>query len=216
MKHRYLLLSLVVTLASLAFTAWLYPDLPHRIPIHWNHDGLADGFGPRAVLFVHTGLMIGVMLLWWTLPQVSPARFSVARFAPTFWYGCLMAVAMLAYVQCIHAWAVHRGGVDMARTMLTGIALFCALTGNVMGKVRRNFWLGVRTPWTLANERVWYATHRLAARSMVAGAALALLLLLAHAPSMLVVGVLMAALLVPAAFSLVYYKRLERRGTLEA
>ena len=43
-----------------------------------------------------------------------------------------------------------------------------------MGKVRRNFWVGIRTPWTLASEQVWYSTHRFAARTMVAGALLSL------------------------------------------
>lgn len=216
MKKRYLLLSVLVMLGSAACVAWLQPRLPASIPVHWNAAGEADGFAGRAGLFVYTGLMALVIGLWWLMPRCSPRHYTVERFAPTWWYGCLALVCFIAYAQGIHAWAACDGGVDTARAMLVGMALLFAFTGNVMGKVRRNFWFGVRTPWALASERVWYATHRLAARTMVAGAALALLLLLAQAPHRLTVGVLALALLLPAAWSLVYYKRLERSGRLEA
>ena len=116
----------------------------------------------------------------------------------------------------MQAWAAHSGNLAIDRVLLTGIALFFALTGNVMGKGRCNFWLGIRTPWTLASERVWYATHRFAARSMVAGAALALALLLLRVPGAACMAVLIGSVALPAVWSLVYYKRLERTGALEA
>jgi uncharacterized membrane protein len=78
------------------------------------------------------------------------------------------------------------------------------LIGNVMGKVRRNFWLGVRTPWTLANERVWYATHRLAGKTMVAGGLVTLVAALSALPGVVAVVALIGAALVPVGFSLVY------------
>jgi uncharacterized membrane protein len=83
-----------------------------------------------------------------------------------------------------------------------------------MGKLRRNFYLGIRTPWTLASERVWNATHRFAARITVAGGLVGLTLSIAG----LYLWAL-AALLLPALasviYSLVIYKQLERRGEIE-
>ena len=214
MKQRFLLLSALLTLAASGFCAWLYPDLPASIPTHWNSDGVADGFSPRLGIFVYSALMLAAIAVWRALPSLSPQRFTIDAFAPTWWQGGVMLVAFIGYVQCLHAWAAYSGGTDMGRATLAGLALLFAFTGNVMGKVRRNFWFGVRTPWALANERVWYATHRLAARAMVAGAALALLLLLLRAPNSWAVAVLATSALLPAAWSLLYYKRLERRGAL--
>lgn len=214
MRKRYVVLSALLALAAFGFCAWLYPGLPASIPTHWNASGVADGFSGRIAIFFYSGLILATIALWAVLPGLSPAHFKVDTFAPTWGQGCVMVVAFLAYAQCLHAWSAYTGGGDMARAMLVGLVLLFAFTGNVMGKVRRNFWFGVRTPWALANERVWYATHRLAARSMVAGAALALLLLLLRLPSGWVVGTLVASALLPAAWSLVYYKRLERRGAL--
>lgn len=216
MKKTYPALAILVALAALAFCAWLYPSLPATIPIHWNAGGEPDGWGPRSVIFWHTGFMAAMIALAWLLPVVSPRRFSVEGFASTWWFCWLAVVGLLAYVQCVHAWAAYSGDLAVDRVMMAGLALFFALSGNVMGKVRRNFWLGVRTPWTLASERVWYATHRLAARTMVAGAALALLATWARAPAYLALVALLGSVLLPAAWSLLYYKRLERSGGLEA
>jgi len=113
-------------------------------------------------------------------------------------------------------WAAVAGPIDITRALLAGVLLMLALIGNVLGKVRRNFWIGVRTPWTLANERVWNDTNRLAGRLFVAAAVvgLPLLLLPLHqlALTIVVFILIMTAALGPAIYSLVLYKRLERRG----
>jgi uncharacterized membrane protein len=80
--------------------------------------------------------------------------------------------------------------------------------------VRRNFYIGVRTPWTLANERVWNATHRVAAKTLVAGGLVGLALIVAGLDGISVIVVLLAGAIVPIAYSLVFYKQLERRGEL--
>ena len=89
-----------------------------------------------------------------------------------------------------------------------------ALLGNVMGKVRRNFYIGVRTPWALANERVWNATHRFAAKTFVLGGVIGLVLTAVGVKGWLPFAALMGAALVPVVYSLVVYKQLERRGQL--
>jgi uncharacterized membrane protein len=81
-----------------------------------------------------------------------------------------------------------------------------------MGKVRRNFFVGIRTPWTIANEQVWNVTHRFAAKTFFAGGLLGLVAVILRAPFWLPVAAILVAALVPAVYSLVFYKQLERRG----
>jgi uncharacterized membrane protein len=81
--------------------------------------------------------------------------------------------------------------------------------------VRRNFFIGIRTPWTLASERVWYATHRLGARTLVAGALVAFVSVLAGWPLWIAFALLAVGLLFPALYSLLLYKRLEREHALD-
>lgn len=220
MKKRFILVCMAALLLVLGMGAVVYPELPARVPLHWNAVGEVDGWGERPLLLIHSAIMLGLAALWLVLPRISPRRFGVDRFADTWWFSGMLLVALFAYMQCIHLWAALKPGFPMDRAVLGGIALLFVLLGNVMGKLRRNFWLGVRTPWTLANERVWYATHRLAARTMVAGGLLALAAALGALSGplsgMVAVAALLGSALVPVVFSLVYYKRLERAGTLEA
>ena len=91
------------------------------------------------------------------LPRLSPKRFEVDSFLPTYWYLMLLIVAVSGYFLAVVMWAALTGTGDIGRAILAGVSVLIALTGNVLGKVRRNFYIGVRTPWTLASERVWYA-----------------------------------------------------------
>jgi uncharacterized membrane protein len=215
MRKRYLLLCGVVVLAAMAFTLALYGQLPARIPTHWNAHGQIDGYGPRQFVLWHTALMLVFMLLWTVLPSLSPKRFKVDSFNTTYWQICLILVALLGYIQCVLVWGAYSPSMAMNRALFGGLAVFLGLLGNVMGKVRRNFWIGIRTPWTLASERVWYSTHRLAAKTMVAGALLCLAGVFAGLPLLVCLALLVAGLFVPVLYSLVIYKRLERSGNLE-
>jgi uncharacterized membrane protein len=156
------------------------------------------------------------MLIWTVLPSLSPKRFTVDTFNATYWHICLIVVALLGYIQCVLVWGGYSPSMPMSRAMFGGLAVFIGLLGNVMGKVRRNFWIGIRTPWTLANERVWYSTHRFAAKTMVGGSLLSLAGVFAGLPIALCLALLAAGAVVPAFYSLLVYKRLERSGNLEA
>lgn len=216
MKSRYLLLSWLLVLAAFAATAWFYPGLPERIPMHWNAAGEIDGYGERATIFTMPAAMAAILALLTVLPRFDPRRFSSADSGDTFWFSALVVTGLLGYIHALLLWSASGEAVDVRRALIGGMAVFLALLGNVMGKVRRNFWVGVRTPWTLANERVWYATHRLAAKTMVGGSLLALVAVLAGLHPVLGVALIVAGLLVPVVYSLVYYKRLERDGQLDA
>jgi uncharacterized membrane protein len=215
MRKRYLLLCGVMVLAALALTLVLYPQLPAQVPTHWNSAGQVDGYGPRGFVFLHIGLMVATMLVWTALPWLSPKRFSVDTFSATYWHICLIVVGLLGYIQFMILWGALSTSMPIERAMIGGLAVFLGLLGNVMGKVRRNFWIGIRTPWTLASERVWYSTHRFAAKTMVAGALLSLAGQVVGLPVAWCFGLALAGPLVPVIYSLVVYKRLERSGQLE-
>jgi uncharacterized membrane protein len=212
MKKWFVWWSVCVCVLSLAATLLAYRHLPGIIPSHWNAAGEIDRYGPRGWLFTQPVVLVLVSLLWAVLPGVSPDKFRVAGFSETWWYCGMVVAALLAYIQAVLLWGVWTGSMPMARALLGGIGIGIVLLGNVLGKVRRNFWLGVRTPWTLASDRVWYATHRLAAKTMVAGGLAALGAALLDLPFYVGTAAILMGALVPAAYSLVYYKRLEGAG----
>lgn len=213
MTKKGFVIGLAILSLSLLATAGLYPSLPAQVPTHWNAQGQIDHYGPKWTLFlVCPGAMAFSLGMFAALPWFSPRRFTLDTFRSTYVYIVLAILMFLAYVQALVLWAAWAGEVDITKMAWGGACLLFALLGNVMGKVRRNFWIGIRTPWTLANERVWYATHRFAARTMVLGALTSLVLSFAGAPFWIPFATLMAGVLAPAVHSLVFYKHLERRG----
>jgi immunity protein, SdpI family len=219
MTRAYFWLSVVATVAALAASLVLYPRLADEIPIHWNIQGQVDGYGSKTwAAFLMPGAMAGMLALFLALPWLSPKHFELDSFRSTYWFIVLVIMLLVAYTHGLMLWAAAAGRVDITRALLVGLLLMFGLIGNVMGKVRRNFWVGVRTPWTIANERVWNDTHRLAGKLFVAAAAIGLATLLLPLPlpavSIAVFTLIMTAALLPVLYSLIHYKRLARRGEI--
>lgn len=219
MKRACILLSVLLVLGSVAVSAWLYPHLPRQIPTHWNLAGEVDGYGDKQwAAFLMPGVLAVLLPLLLAIPWLSPKQFKIDTFSATYWYIVLVIALLLTYIHGLTLWAAVKGPVDITRALLLGILMMFALIGSVLGKVRRNFFVGVRTPWTIASERVWDDTHRLSARLMVGASLIGLVLIFLPIPisamTTAVVGLILTASLVPVAYSLVLYKRLERRGEL--
>src|SRR5262249_8663394 len=147
-----------------ALMTWqgVFGELPARVPVHWNIRGQPDQWtdhdGLLAYLLIPPGMMVAMILLTLVLPWLSPRKFEVESFRSTYEYVMLMIIVLGGYIHVTLLLTYLQTGIDGIRLMIGGLMLFFALLGNVMGKVRRNFWMGVRTPWTLASEAVWIRT----------------------------------------------------------
>jgi immunity protein, SdpI family len=217
-------LSLALVLAAFVGAAYVQlnaDEIPgDRIPIHWNIHGEVDGWASKDQPFLAFYLMpvvIGgiVVLGLFVLPWLSPRNFAVEGFRATYDYVFFLVTALFAYLEGVILWSQFEGGAFPERWLIAGFFLFFALIGNVLGKVKSNFWMGIRTPWTLASERVWNQTHRVAAWLYVAVGLLGFVGVLAGVPPVVCFVFLIVGALAPALYSLVLYKRLEREGKLE-
>jgi uncharacterized membrane protein len=215
MNGKYYLVGMLLVAAVLVATVVAYPHLPSSVATHWNMHNQPNGYSPKWALFLTgPGFMSGMMLLMYFLPWLSPKNFEVDSFRSSYLQIMLMLVTMVAYFSAVILWAGVGHPLNVGRAIVGGVCLLFALLGNLMGKIRRNFYIGVRTPWALANERVWNATHRFAAKTFVAGGLVGLVLTAAGLNGQPVIVVLMVGALVPIVYSLVFYKQLERRGEL--
>lgn len=190
-----------LVVGSFGLSAALYSRLPDAMPTHFDLAGHADGFvakplGPFLVPLL--GLVVYAITAAVVRRQVSAAALQV------------LPTASVALIFAIHAVALRAAldaTTDVARWILIATSLFVTVLGNYLGKLRRNRWIGIRTPWTLADDEVWLRTHRLGGWMFVAGGGLALLAALAGAPAAVVLGVLLISTLIPAAASYAIARR---------
>jgi uncharacterized membrane protein len=215
MTRVYWLVAFALILLAWVVSAALYPGLPARIPIHWNIHGKIDGYGPKWTVFLMPATMLFLLGLFAVLPALSPRNFEVDSFRSTYLFIMVLVIGLMGYIHGVILYAGALGGrIDMTRALSGGMFLFFALMGNVLGRIKRNFYMGVRVPWTLASERVWNDTHRLAAWVFVAAGLLGFVIVMAGLPVAIAFGLLIVAALVPIVYSFVHYKALERRGAL--
>jgi uncharacterized membrane protein len=200
--------------ATLTYAAVAYPHLPDRIPIHWNIRGEVDGWDSKNTIFLGPGLVLIGWIMLRALPKLSPRQFTIDTFGPTFNLIMFIVSGMFAYIGCVIIYAAGHPATDVGKCMVTGIALFLAALGNLLGKTRRNFYVGIRTPWTLASERVWDATHRMGGRWMTAGGLAAAGLIILGGSIIIAFSIIIMTCLYPVLFSYLYYKRLEQSGGL--
>ncbi|HEY6347850.1 MAG TPA: DUF1648 domain-containing protein [Candidatus Angelobacter sp.] len=213
MKKRYFLICGLIILATLVAGLLIYPHLPERVPSHWDIHGKINGYESRlAAVLIVPAMMVLLVLAFAALPALSPRHFEIDTFQSTYLYLMLVIIVTLAYFHGLMLWAAFSPTVPMTRAILGGICVLWILMGNVLGRVRRNFYVGIRTPWTLASEQVWYATHRLGGRAFVWTGLLGLVLTFVLPNPLMMFPCLIAGALIPVVYSFVYYKRLEREG----
>ncbi len=198
-----------------AYSIWLYPNLPEQVPTHWNWKGEVDEWSSKPFgAFFLPSMTVILWLVLLVLPWLSPRGFKVEAFRPIYNIIVLMMVVLMAYIHLVALQAALHPKLDMARALMGGILLLFAGIGALLGRVKRNFWVGVRTPWTLASEVVWDRTHRLASRVYTIVGIAGALAILAGVPPTVCLVVFFLVVFVPVVYSLVLYKQLESRGAV--
>ncbi|MBC5580972.1 SdpI family protein [Anaerofilum sp. BX8] len=162
-KNRSELLCWVLAALPLALALCCLPTLPERIPLHWDLAGEIDGWGTRSSAFLIPAMTLGLNALFVLLPRIDPKRRNYPRFGGAYRAFRLMFNLFMLGMAAITLYSAYRpGALSVNKLIPAGVgALFCVM-GNYMPKFKPNYFMGLRTPWTLASERVWHSTHRLA------------------------------------------------------
>jgi uncharacterized membrane protein len=201
----------ILVLMGIALAVWAYPQFPDRVPTHWNAAGQINGYSSRLFAAALEPLIMAFTLgLMIVLPLVSPKGFGLERSANPFYISTLATIAILLVIEI----AVTRAALNEAfapnAVVGASVGALLAILGSVMGKVRKNFFFGVRTPWTLASDEVWLRTNRLGGQLFVFGGLVLIgtsFFKAVTAPA--TIGVIAVIVLVPVVYSYVLYKRIE-------
>jgi uncharacterized membrane protein len=152
-----------LTLLFLAVSAAAAGYLPERVAIHWDAMGQANGYSSRAFSVAFLPLFAGgLSLLILFLPSIDPLKANVALFRKEYNWIAVILMLFMGYIHFLSlAWNLG-WKVEMIRAMVPAFAVLCYFLGYLLGKARRNFFIGIRTPWTLSSDTVWEKTHKTA------------------------------------------------------
>ena len=204
---------LLILLLQLIAAILIYPHMPDQIPTHWNARGEIDGYGSRVVgTLLFPALNAGAYLLFLFLPKIDPKKENYSKFDSSYLIIRYAVHLLFVFIFAITALASLGYPLNISKWIAGGVAVIFIILGNVMGRVRHNYFVGFKFPWTLANEEVWKKTHQVGAKGMVLGGVAALIGVI-FTQGVMSFTILMIGILLPVLFITVYSYLLYRKIT---
>jgi len=211
-----IILSAVLILIVILAGVFLWSRLPDPMASHWNEADQVDGYmGKFWGTFLLPVMMIGLTLLFLAIPSIDPLKKNIADFRGWFNVFIVLFNLFMAFVHGLTlAWNLGHTGIRMSVAMVPAMGLLFILIGLMIRKAKRNYFIGIRTPWTLANDVVWEKTHLLGSKLFIAAGILTLLSLLFPDKAFVILMVsVLGASLIAVVYSYLVFRQEEKKNT---
>ncbi|MFA6249958.1 MAG: SdpI family protein [Candidatus Shapirobacteria bacterium] len=170
------LFPILIILATFILAFSLYSELPAFMASHWGINGQADGFMPKnKALAIMPAISIILYLLFLILPKTDPYRPSFKQFENHFNNFLVVVFGFLFYLFCLMLYWNLGNQFNMGQALAPAFSIMFYFTGVLTSVARRNWFVGIRTPWTMSSDEVWDKTHQLGGRLYKIAAAVSLL-----------------------------------------
>jgi len=175
-KTTVILVSLVI-LASVVAGVIVYDRLPEPMASHWNASDEVDGYMGRFwSVFMLPLISVGLMLLFLVIPHLDPLKENITEFRGIFNAFIFVMELFLAYVWALTIiWNLNPNSFKMGTALLPAMGLLFIFIGYMIRAAKRNWFIGIRTPWTLSSDYVWAETHRVGGNLFIISGALTIL-----------------------------------------
>jgi uncharacterized membrane protein len=189
-----------------------YSRLPAQMPMHWNIRGEIDNYMPKEQAAWWLPVMMVIMwVVFQVLPKFDPKKDKYHLFRHEYEIIQTGIIGFFAYLYGIIIYASMNPGLDITPFLFVGLGMLFILMGNYMSKIRQNYFLGIKTPWTLSSEANWNKTHRFASWCFVGAGILTMAEAVFYwqAPVVIFASIVLAAFL-PMLYSLLLFKGKEK------
>ncbi len=160
--RRSKIIILGIIILSFAVGIYFYPQMPDKMASHWNIQGEVDAYISRFWgLFLIPIISIGLLALFVLIPKIDPLKENIKRFRKHFDGFIVLIMIFLFYIYLLTVlWNI---GIrfNMAQLMIPALGILFYYCGILVENAKRNWFIGIRTPWTLSNEKVWDKTNRI-------------------------------------------------------
>ncbi|MFH1294385.1 MAG: DUF1648 domain-containing protein [Candidatus Aenigmatarchaeota archaeon] len=169
-------LMIAIILVGFISAAYFFPTFPDMVPSHWNASGQVDGYMPKAwALFMMPAISVIMLLLFIAIPRIDPMKENIKKFMA--YYRALVVLIMMFLLYIHFLMIVWTLGVtfNMNQAISPAMAVLFYFIGVLMAKTKKNWFVGIRTPWTLSSTKVWNKTHQRGSALFKASGIIALL-----------------------------------------
>lgn len=162
------IISVIALLITLGASFYFYNNFPPTVPTHWNIAGEVDGWGSKFVAaFVIPLIILGMYLMFLFLPLLDPKKERYSQFAKVYHVFKTILVVFMAIIYFITSFSGLGYNIPVATIIPILVGLLFVIIGNYMSKLKMNWFVGIKTPWTLSSEEVWNKTHRVGGKIFI-------------------------------------------------
>lgn len=155
----------IIILVSFAVGIYFYPKFPARIASHWNAQGQVDGYMSKCWgLFLLPIILLAIWLLFLIIPKIDPLKHNIEKFRKYFDAFIVLIILFLLYLYVLTIYWNLGNIFNMGQAIVPAIGLLFFYIGILLKHAQRNWFIGIRTPWTLSSDNVWEKTHKLGAK----------------------------------------------------
>jgi uncharacterized membrane protein len=207
-KTEILPIIIIILMAILSY--FFYQSFPDEVPMHWNIQGEVDDYGSKAMgAFLMPAMAFGMYLLFLALPLMDPKKERYKEFRKVYHIFKILLLSFFLIIYLLIATASFGYEVNIGAWVSAMVGILFILLGNYFGKIKPNWFMGIRTPWTLSSEEVWNKTHRLGGKVFILGGlTMALITLFPPAwQSIVFVVLILTIVLVPIVYSFLLFRK---------
>lgn len=152
----------LLVIVSFAAGYFLYPYLPEKMASHWNARGEVDGYVSRFWgAFLMPIIAVVMFLMFLLIPRIDPLRENIKKFRKYFDGFIVLIILFLFYIYTLTILWSFEYRFDMGQALSPAFAVLFYFCGIMVFKAKRNWFIGIRTPWTMSSDIVWDKTHKL-------------------------------------------------------
>ena len=151
---------LTIILVSFAIGIYFYPQMPDKMASHWSAAGEVNGYLPKFWgLFLMPLVSFGLFLLFILIPKIDPLKENIKKFRKYFDGFVILTIVFLFYIYLLTIFWNAGLRFNMGQVMIPALGFLFYYCGILIENAKRNWFIGIRTPWTLSSDKVWRKTH---------------------------------------------------------
>ncbi len=191
-----------IIILSFAISIYYYPQMPEKLASHWNAVGQVNGYMSKFWgLFLMPVISVGLLLLFILIPRIDPLKSNIQEFRKYYDGFVVLIMVFLFYLHLLTIFWNSGHTFNMITFLSPAFAILFYYSGILIENAKRNWFIGIRTPWTMSSDKVWNKTHKIGGKLFKIAGILALFAIFFESYAILVIIV---PLIIVSIYTVVY------------